>query len=128
MIRLQPQTVVPCIDNSGVKKVRCIMTLPKKHPFGPSMRVFRGVVCSTAQQSQKTQKIRNSDLVLCLMLRSKRTFSSHFSENGCIILDSKFKPSASRIFGPVQISKSCSLETKTLISKLLSSKQDIFLV
>lgn len=122
---IQLNSIVHCTDNSRAKDVRCIQLLQKEHPFGQSLCIFRGVVCSTQTAGQK---VRKSDLVLCALVRPKKRGSLKFSKNSCILLNERFEPQRTRIFGPIVLPRACPKSKLGLFTKRLQSKQDLFLV
>lgn len=126
---IQLNSIVQCIDNSRAKKVRCIHIFDKNHSFRPSVCVFRGVVCAVNSKSQAIgKKVRVSDLVLCVIVRSKKHTKIQFNENACILLNDNFEPKANRIIGPITLSTKCPENFRAKITSLITLKQNIFFV
>lgn len=100
---IQINSMVQCADNSGAKDIMCIQVLKNQRQFGSSVCLFRGVVKSTVKNSEK---IKKSELVLCLLISTKKKKRNiQFSSNRCILLKPNFEPVATRVFGPIAIAK-----------------------
>ena len=128
---IQNNTVIRCTDNSGVKEVRCIQPLKQKGTASHTMCIFKATVTSVASTTLKKNKnetpIKKSDLVLCLLVRSKGSYGREkvrFSDNACIIINSTMKPFGTKIFGPVMLPVRD--ESFSSIVSIVGKKQYIF--
>ncbi len=101
---IQPQTMLNVADNSGAKKVMCI-NIP-----GGSKRKYAtigDVIVVAVKSAIPNSKIKKGSVQKAVIVRThkeiRRKDGSYirFEDNAAVIIDDKFEPIATRIFGPV---------------------------
>lgn len=101
---IQTQTIVNVADNSGAKKAMCIKVL------GGSKRQYASlgdVIVVAIKSAVPNSKIKKGNVEKAVIIRThkevRRPDGSYvrFSDNAAVIIDEKFEPVATRIFGPV---------------------------
>ena len=101
---IQMQTMLTVADNSGARRVRCIMVI------GGSKRRYAGlgdVIICAVQEAQPNGNIKKGDVVRCVVVRTKkevrRADGSYikFDQNACVVIGADGAPKGTRIFGPV---------------------------
>lgn len=112
---IQMGTIIKVIDNSGVKRVRCINLL------GSSQRDIIGEKIIAAVYRVKThRKVRQGSKVKCYVVGVKRWFSRfdgryiRFSRNSVMVLNKRGEPLGSRVRGPVLREFRDKIEVRTL--------------
>ena len=101
---IQPQTMLNVADNSGAKKVMCINVL------GGSKRKYAtigDVIIVAVKSAIPNSKIKKGSVQKAVVVRThkeiRRKDGSYirFEDNAAVIIDDKYEPIATRIFGPV---------------------------
>ncbi len=101
---IQAQTMLNVADNSGAKKVMCINVL------GGSKRKYAtvgDVIVVAVKSAIPNSKIKKGSVQKAVVVRThkeiRRKDGSYirFEDNAAVIIDEKFEPIATRIFGPV---------------------------
>ena len=101
---IQAQTMLTVADNSGAKKVRCIKVL------GGSKRKYASlgdIIVVAVQTATPTSKIKKGNVEQAVIVRThkevRRKDGSYirFQDNACVMIDEKYEPVATRVFGPV---------------------------
>jgi len=101
---IQTQTVLNVADNSGAKKAMCIKVL------GGSKRKYAtigDVIVVAVKSAVPNSKIKKGNVEKAVIIRThkevRRADGSYirFSDNAAVIIDEKYEPVATRIFGPV---------------------------
>lgn len=101
---IQTQTILNVADNSGAKKVMCIRVL------GGSGRKYASigdVIVVAVKSATPNSKIKKGTVEKAVIVRThkevRRTDGSYirFEDNAAVIIDERFEPKATRIFGPV---------------------------
>ena len=91
-------------DNTGAKEIMCIKVL------GGSKRRYAGigdVVKVSVKESAPGSKVKKGEVYNALVVRTKRGVRRidgskiSFDDNAAVLLNAKFEPIGSRIFGPV---------------------------
>lgn len=101
---IQMQTVLDIADNSGARKVQCIKVLG-----GSKRRYARigDVIKVAVKEATPRGKVKKGDVFNAVVVRTaagvRRQDGSKikFDGNAAVILNSKFEPIGTRIFGPV---------------------------
>ncbi|MAY74452.1 MAG: hypothetical protein CMJ31_06970 [Phycisphaerae bacterium] len=96
---LYPQITLNVIDNSGVRKVRCIHIKNNNYfSSGTLGSLFVGVVFSLKSQKTKAHKFKRGQIVVGLFVSSTKEISINkydtgfyikYFNNNCMLLDSK---------------------------------------
>lgn len=106
---IQKGSYLNVIDNSGVKQICCIHIIGgyrKRYAYLGDI-----VVASVKHVRFKEEiKLKKGDIVKALIVRTKVlstlklpvNASHQFSENGAVLLNTKYKPYGTRIFGGLQ--------------------------
>ena len=101
---IQAQTILNVADNSGAKKVMCINVL------GGSKRKYAtigDVIVVAVKSAIPNSKIKKGSVQKAVIVRThkeiRRKDGSYirFEDNAAVIIDEKYEPIATRIFGPV---------------------------
>jgi large subunit ribosomal protein L14 len=101
---IQAQSMLTVADNSGAKKVRCIKVL------GGSKRKYASlgdIIVVAIQTATPTSKIKKGTVEQAVIVRThkevRRKDGSYirFQDNACVMIDEKYEPVATRVFGPV---------------------------
>ena len=101
---IQTQTILNVADNSGAKKAMCIKVL------GGTKRQYASlgdVIVVAIKSAVPNSKIKKGNVEKAVIIRThkevRRPDGSYvrFSDNAAVIIDEKFEPVATRIFGPV---------------------------
>jgi large subunit ribosomal protein L14 len=102
MIQMQSELLVA--DNSGAKKVMCIKVL------GGSKKRFANIgdlIKVSVKDAIPDGKIKKGEVSNAVVVRTKRGISRcdgsflKFDTNAVVLLNNKFQPLGTRIFGPV---------------------------
>lgn len=101
---IQMQTVLDIADNSGARKVQCIKVLG-----GSKRRYARigDVIKVAVKEAAPRGKVKKGDVFNAVVVRTasgvRRQDGSKikFDGNAAVILNTKFEPIGTRIFGPV---------------------------
>lgn len=101
---LQKESLLKVKDNTGVKRVKCILVV------GGTRRRYASVgdviVCSV-RDTEPDSSFKKGEVVRAVVVRTtryiKRSDGSHlrFDTNSCVIIDEKGNPKGTRIFGSV---------------------------
>jgi large subunit ribosomal protein L14 len=101
---IQVQTVLNIADNSGARKAMCIKVL------GGSKRKYArigDVIVVAIKSASPGGKVKKGTVEKAVIVRTakeiRRPDGSYirFSDNAAVVIDEKFEPKGSRIFGPV---------------------------
>ncbi|MFP4521091.1 MAG: 50S ribosomal protein L14 [Fibrobacterota bacterium] len=101
---IQMQTNLAVADNSGAKSVQCIKVL------GGSKRRYAGigdVIVVTVKDATPGGNVKKGTVSKAVVVRTKKEINRkngiglRFEENAAVIIDEKFEPRGTRIFGPV---------------------------
>ena len=101
---IQMQTLLNAADNSGAKKVQCIKVL------GGSRRRYAGIgdiIKVSIKDAIPRGRVKKGDVYNAVVVRTckgiRRADGSaiRFDSNAAVILNAKYEPIGTRIFGPV---------------------------
>ena len=101
---IQMQTILTVADNSGAKKVMCIKVLG-----GTKKRVahITDLIKVSVKEAIPHSKVKKGDVLNAVVVRTKYGISRKdgsfikFNKNAVVLLDNKYQPIGTRIFGPV---------------------------
>lgn len=101
---IQMQSALFVADNSGAKKVMCIKVLG-----GSKKRVANigDLVKVSVKDAIPNGKVKKGEVVNAVVVRTKKGISRcdgsflKFDSNAVVLLNNKFQPIGTRIFGPV---------------------------
>jgi large subunit ribosomal protein L14 len=101
---IQEETVLSVADNTGARKVKCFRVL------GGTRRRYASVgdviVCSV-RQAIPNSPIKKGTVQKAVVVRTKKSVRRadgtyiRFDDNAAVILDERYEPKGTRIFGPV---------------------------
>ena len=101
---IQAQTILTIADNSGAKKAMCIKVL------GGSKRRYASlgdVIVVAIKSATPNGKIKKGTVQKAVIVRTHKEVGRpdgtyvRFDDNAAVVIDDKFEPIATRIFGPV---------------------------
>ncbi len=93
-------TTIKCIDNTGIKKLKCIGLL-YKHTSINIGTIFKGIV----KKVKTNINIKRGQLFRAIVVKTKKKYKNkqgkytQFKENGAIIINNDKIPQGTRIFG-----------------------------
>ena len=101
---IQERSIMKVADNSGAKIIRCFRILG-----GTRRRYARigDVFIASVQVSEPRKALKKKDIVKAVLVRQKTSLRRadgsyvRFDDNAAVIIDEKFQPKASRVFGPM---------------------------
>lgn len=100
---IQLRTMLNVADNSGAKKVQCIMVL------GGTRRRYAqigDVIVASVKVAEPRKQVKKKEVVRGVVVRQRKEFrrrdgtSIRFDDNAVVIVDGK-EPKGGRIFGPI---------------------------
>lgn len=101
---IQMQSMLLVADNSGAKKAMCIKVL------GGTRKRFAKIgdmIKVTIKDAIPNGKVKKGDVLDAVVIRTKKGISRKdgskikFDSNAIVLLDNKFQPIGTRVFGPV---------------------------
>lgn len=101
---IQTETLLGVADNTGAKKVLCIKVL------GGSKRRYAGVgdlIKVSIKDAVPRGRVKKGEVYFAVVVRTSQAVrrpdgsSIRFDDNAAVILNAKFEPIGTRIFGPV---------------------------
>lgn len=101
---ISKETRLKVADNSGARRIQCIGVL------GGSGRRYAGVgdiIVASVKQAAPNSAIKKGEVVRAVVVRTAKPIGRpdgsyiRFDENAAVILDDKYNPRGTRIFGPV---------------------------
>ena len=101
---IQTQTILNVADNSGAKKVMCIKVLGGS---GRKYGTVGDIIVVAIKSAIPNSKIKKGTVEKAVIVRThkevRRPDGSYirFEDNAAVIIDERFEPKATRIFGPV---------------------------
>ncbi|MBQ7721458.1 MAG: 50S ribosomal protein L14 [Kiritimatiellae bacterium] len=101
MIREQSNLVVA--DNTGAKIARCFRVLGQRKEFAHLGDVIRVSI----REASPTGAVKKGQVCTAVIIRTAQPIhradgsSVSFDQNACVIVDGKFNPIGTRVFGPV---------------------------
>jgi large subunit ribosomal protein L14 len=103
---IQKESLLFVVDNSGVKKVKCLQV--KNSPKLNSGKIGDIIVVSVKSLQKKiSTKIKRGDIFYAVIVRSQSKLNRsdsqwvHFFDNAVILINKNLKPIGNRIVGPV---------------------------
>jgi large subunit ribosomal protein L14 len=112
-------SILPIVDNTGIKKVKCIAIYKLKTFIGATLG---DVILVSLQKIQGKIKFVKGDLLKALIIRNKKILKREsgtivkINSTGLIILKKGDLPAGKRIYGPVLQE----IRNQTKFSKILS--------
>ena len=100
---IQLRTMLKVADNTGAKKVQCIMVL------GRSRKRYAQIgdtIVVSVKEAEPRKAVKKKDVLRAVVVRQRKEFkradgtSVRFSDNAVVLVDGK-EPKGGRIFGPV---------------------------
>ena len=101
MIRVESNLVVA--DNTGAKVAKCFRVLGQRKEFAH----LGDVIKVSIREATPTGAVKKGQVCLAVIVRTaapihrKDGSTVRFDQNACVIVDAKFNPLGTRVFGPV---------------------------
>ncbi len=101
---IREQTRLNVADNTGAKKVMCIRILGGS---GKKSGKIGDVIVVTVKSAIPGGTVKKGDLSRAVIVRGKKEIKRkdgsyiRFDENAAVLIDDKYEPKGTRIFGPV---------------------------
>jgi large subunit ribosomal protein L14 len=101
---IQVQTVLNIADNSGARKAMCIKVL------GGSKRKYASIgdiIVVAVKAATPGGKVKKGNAEKAVIVRTAKEFRRpdgsyiRFQDNAAVVIDDRFEPKGTRIFGPV---------------------------
>ncbi|MCB2212144.1 50S ribosomal protein L14 [bacterium] len=101
---IQEETVLSVADNTGARKVKCFRVL------GGTKRRYASIgdiIIVSVRQAIPNSPIKKGSVQKAVVVRTKKSVRRvdgtyiRFDDNAAVILDERFEPKGTRIFGPV---------------------------
>jgi large subunit ribosomal protein L14 len=101
---IQMQTVLNVADNSGAKKIMCIM------PYGGSVGRTAGVgdiIVASVKEAAPEGKVKKGEVIKAVIVRTRKAVRRkdgtyiRFDQNAAVIIDEQGEPLGTRVFGPI---------------------------
>ena len=101
---IQSQTMVNVADNSGARKIKCILVLG-----GSKRRYARigDIIVASVREAIPGSAVKKGDVIKAVVVRTaketRRSDGSYikFDGNAAVLIDDQKNPMGTRIFGPV---------------------------
>ena len=100
---LQELSNLVVADNTGAKRAMCFRILRQRKEYAYLGDVIRVAI----KEASPTSSIKKGSVATAVIVRTgnpiRRVDGStvHFDQNACVLVDSKFNPIGTRVFGPV---------------------------
>ena len=101
---IMPQTRVRVADNTGARELMCIRVVAGGSKFEASVG---DVIVASVKQANPGGSVKKGDVVKAVIVRQAQQYGRpdgsyiRFDENAAVILQDRFNPKGTRIFGPV---------------------------
>ena len=101
---IQMQTVLNVADNSGARKIACI--LPTGGDTGHGVGLG-DVITASVKEATPDGTVKKGDVVKAVVVRTRRNFRRRdgsyirFDENAAVLINAQKEPIGTRVFGPV---------------------------
>ena len=100
---IQLRTMVKVADNTGAKKIQCILVLG-----GSAKRYARigDIIVASIKEAEPRKSVKKKEVIKAVIVRQRKEYkrkdgtSIRFSDNAAVLVDGK-EPRGGRIFGPV---------------------------
>ncbi|MBD3165905.1 50S ribosomal protein L14 [bacterium] len=101
---IQEETLLNVADNTGAKKVKCFRVL------GGSKRRYASVgdvIMVSVKQAIPNSAVKKGSIQKAVIVRTKKAVRRRdgsyirFDDNAAVIIDERYEPRGTRIFGPV---------------------------
>ena len=101
---VQMRTILEVADNSGAKKLACIL------PLGGSTGLKAGlgdIITASVKEASPDSNVKKGSVVKCVIVRTrKETRRNHgtyirFDTNAAVLINDDHEPIGTRVFGPV---------------------------
>jgi len=101
---IQEETILTVADNTGAKKVKCFRVL------GGTRRRYASlgdIIIVSVKSAIPNSNVKKGSIQKAVVVRTKKAVRRddgsyiRFDDNAAVILDERFEPRGTRIFGPV---------------------------
>lgn len=101
---IKERSILKVADNSGAKIIRCFRIL------GGTRRRYAGigdVIVASVQVAEPRKTIKKKDIVKAVVVRQRQIMRRNdgsyvrFGDNAAVLIDDKYEPKSTRIFGPI---------------------------
>jgi len=101
---VQMRTILEVADNSGAKKLACIL------PIGGSTGLKAGlgdIVTASVKEASPDSNVKKGSVVKCVIVRTRKETRRkdgtyvRFDQNAAVLVNDDHEPIGTRVFGPV---------------------------
>ena len=101
---VQMRTILEVADNSGAKRLACIL------PLGGSTGLKAGlgdIITASVKEAAPDSNVKKGSVVKCVIVRTRKEVRRkdgsyiRFDENAAVVVNADTNPRGTRIFGPV---------------------------
>ena len=101
---VQMRTILEVADNSGAKKLSCIL------PLGGSTGLKAGlgdIITASVKEAAPDSAVKKGSVVKCVIVRTRKEVRRkdgsyiRFDENAAVLINDDNEPIGTRVFGPV---------------------------
>ena len=101
---VQMRTILEVADNSGAKKLSCIL------PLGGSTGLKAGIgdiITASVKEASPDSNVKKGSVVKCVIVRTRKEtrrkdgYYIRFDENAAVLINDDHEPIGTRVFGPV---------------------------
>ena len=100
---IKEETVLVVADNTGARRAKCFRIIGQSKEYAYVGDIIRVAI----KEAQPTGSVKKGQVCTAVIVRTghpiRRNDGStvRFDQNACVIVDAKFNPIGTRIFGPV---------------------------
>jgi large subunit ribosomal protein L14 len=101
---VQMRTILEVADNSGAKKLACIL------PLGGSTGLKAGlgdIITASVKEASPDSNVKKGSVVKCVIVRTRKETRRkdgtyiRFDQNAAVLINEDHEPIGTRVFGPV---------------------------
>ena len=101
---VQMRTILEVADNSGAKKLACIL------PLGGSTGLKAGlgdIITASVKEASPDSNVKKGSVVKCVIVRTRKETRRkdgsyiRFDQNAAVLINDDHEPVGTRVFGPV---------------------------
>ena len=101
---IQMRTILTVADNSGARKISCILPLGGDAGLGAGLG---DIITASVKEASPDGTVKKGEVVKAVIVRTKRAIKRsdgsylRFDSNAIVVIDEEQNPKGTRIFGPV---------------------------
>ena len=101
---VQMRTILEVADNSGAKRLACIL------PLGGSTGLKAGlgdIITASVKEASPDSNVKKGSVVKCVIVRTRKETRRkdgtyiRFDQNAAVLINEDYEPIGTRVFGPV---------------------------